>query len=197
MEMPRESVIKKRIDTEKNEESQYAPHDRGRGSRRGTTDGQRSRGRRGRGRGRGGGGRGGGQVLPVARGRGKKPDQRGRGRGRGGGYMGIRDFSNLDTDPALRVHQREEPETWAASGVASTLGEDNGSFKTEEERKQQREARGPYEGSAGHQIGLGRHLLQEAAQGADGQVEQRGLQSGGEAPQNGAGEGLQVQVYMQ
>ena len=195
MEMPRESVIKKRIDTEKNEESQYAPHDRGRGSRRGTTDGQRSRGRRGRGRGRGGGGRGGGQVLPVARGRGKKPDQRGRGRGRGGGYMGIRDFSNLDTDPALRVHQREETETWVASGVASTLGEDNGSFKTEEERKQQREARGPYEGSAGHQIGLGRHLLQEAAEGADGRVEQRGLQSGGGVSQHGAGGGLQF--YMQ
>ena len=177
MERPRETVIKQRIVTEKSQgRDKYAPHDRGRGSR----------GRRGRGRGVGGGGRGGGQDIPVPQGRGKKPEQRGR--GRGGGNRGTRDFRNLGTDPALRV-QREETETWAASmpeGVASTLGEDNGSFETEEERKQQLEVGGPDEVHPGQ----GRHLIQEAAQGAAGRVEQRGLQPGGKVPQHGAGEGL-------
>ena len=164
MEMQRETVIKRRIDPEKEEGNQegvkYAPHDRGRGG-----DGQRSRRRRGRSSvgGGGGGGRGGGQVIPVP--------QAQRGRGRGRGYRGSRDLCNLD--PALRV-QRDE--TWAAS-------EDNGSFETEEEQKQRQEAGGI---DAGLQLGLrtvhpgqGRNLRQEAAEGAAGRVEQRGPQPGG------------------
>ena len=170
MEMQRETVIKRRIDPEKEEGNQegdkYAPHDRGRGRQRQRgCDGQRSRRRRGRSSvgGGGGGGRGGGQVIPVP--------QAQRGRGRGRGYRGSRDLCNLD--PALRV-QRDE--TWAAS-------EDNGSFETEEEQKQRQEAGGI---DAGLQLGLrtvhpgqGRNLRQEAAEGAAGQVEQRGLQPGG------------------
>ena len=172
MEMQRETVIKRRIDPEKEEGNQegdkYAPHDRGRGRQRQRgCDGQRSRRRRGRssvgGGGGDGGGRGGGQVIPVP--------QAQRGRGRGRGYRGSRDLCNLD--PALRV-QRDE--TWAAS-------EDNGSFETEEEQKQRQEAGGI---DAGLQLGLrtvhpgqGRNLRQEAAEGAAGRVEQRGLQPGG------------------
>ena len=175
MEMQRETVIKRRIDPEKEEGNQegdkYAPHDRGRGRQRQRgCDGQRSRRRRGRssvgGGGGDGGGRGGGQVIPVP--------QAQRGRGRGRGYRGSRDLCNLD--PALRV-QRDE--TWAAS-------EDNGSFETEEEEKQRQEAGGIDEGDAGLQIGLrtvhpgqGRNLRQEAAEGAAGRVEQRGPQPGG------------------